>query len=241
MLKKIAIVTGATKGIGKSIAKQLIKDGCLVIGTHVQDYDADFIKESSNENFVLKRLDVGDHDACLGFAKEIMMSYGRIDILVNNAGVTKDRLLMMMSPHDFDSVINVNLKGTFNMSQVFSKHFMKQKSGVIINITSVIGIVGNAGQSNYAASKAGVIGFSKSLAKELASRNVRVNCIAPGFIETAMTHDLSESIRKDIENKIALKRFGSCEDVANAVSFLASEKAAYITGQVLNVCGGMVI
>ncbi len=237
MLKKIAIVTGATKGIGKSIAKQLIKDGCLVIGTHVQDYDADFIKESSNDNFVLKRLDVSDHDACLGFAKEIMMSYGRIDILVNNAGVTKDRLLMMMSPHDFDSVLNVNLKGTFNMSQVFSKHFMKQKSGVIINITSVIGIVGNAGQSNYAASKAGVIGLTKALARELSSRAITVNAIAPGFIETDMTDQLSDRVKDSMLSQIPLKRFGQVEEIAQTVDFLINNR--YITGQVIEVNGGM--
>lgn len=241
MDKKIAVVTGATKGIGLSIAKQLIKDGCFVIGTYLQDYDTDFLNEITQDNFLLKRVDVSDYNASLGFSKEIIREFGRIDILINNAGVTKDRLLMMMSPHDFETVLSVNLKGTFNMSQVFSKFFMKQKSGSIINITSVIGIVGNAGQSNYAASKAGVIGFSKSMAKELASRNVRVNCIAPGFIETAMTEDLSESIRKDIEDKVALKRFGRSEDIANAVSFLVSDKASYITGQVLNVCGGMVI
>lgn len=241
MDKKIAVVTGASKGIGLSIAKKLVADGFFVVGTYVQDYDSSFLDTLKSDSFTLKQVNVTDWETCLEFAKEVMSEYGRIDALVNNAGVTKDRLLMMMSPHDFDSVLSVNLKGTFNMTQVFSKYFLKQKSGSIVNITSVIGIVGNAGQANYSASKAGVIGFSKSVAKELASRGVRVNCIAPGFIETAMTHDLSEKVRSDIEASIAMKRFGSGEDVAQAVSFLTGNASTYITGQVLNVCGGMVI
>lgn len=241
MDRKIAIVSGATKGIGLSISSKLVDEGYKVIGTYVNDYSTEALDELENEFFSLVKVDVRDYEACVQFSKEILEQYGRVDALINNAGVTRDRLLMMMTPHDFESVLDVNLKGTFNLTQVFTKQFMKHRQGAIVNITSVIGVVGNAGQANYAASKAGVIGFTKSIAKELAGRGVRANCIAPGFIETPMTQNLNDKVRLDVEGKIAMKRFGTGDDVANAVLFLISDASSYITGQVLNVCGGMVI
>ena len=241
MDRKIAVVSGATKGIGLSISNRLVGEGYRVIGTYVNDYSKDVLNNLENDFFSLVKVDVRDYESCAQFSKDLIEKYGRIDALINNAGVTRDRLLMMMSPDDFDMVLDVNLKGTFNLTQVFTKQFMKQRHGAIVNITSVIGIVGNAGQSNYAASKAGVIGFTKSVAKELSARGIRVNCIAPGFIETQMTQALNEKVRADIENKIAMKRFGTGEDIANATAFLISDDSSYITGQVLNVCGGMVI
>ncbi|HZJ86775.1 MAG TPA: 3-oxoacyl-ACP reductase FabG [Erysipelothrix sp.] len=241
MNQKIALVSGATKGIGLGIAKQLIEDGFFVIGTYVSQYDENKIKALENENFILRRVDATSLNAIEQFADEVKNNYGHINVLVNNAGIVKDNLVLRMDEQEFKDVIDVNLIGSFNMVKAFSRHLLRSKEAAIVNISSVIGLVGNVGQSNYAASKAGLIGLSKSLAKEFASRNVRVNVVAPGFIQTDMTDKLSDKITEDILDKIALKRLGDVEDVAHAVSFLTSDKAKYITGQTLNVCGGMVI
>ena len=241
MAKKIAIVSGATKGIGLGIARQLVVDGYSVIGTYVQDYDQELISSIEFDGFILRRVDVSDYESCMQFAKNIISEFGGIDTLINNAGIVKDSLVMMMSAQDFNQVMDVNMGGTFNMVKAFSKSMLRKRQGSIVNITSVIGEIGNVGQANYAASKAGVIGFSKSIAKEFAPRGIRVNCVAPGFIATNMTETLDEKTKNNILGVIALSKFGEVEDVAHAVSFLVSDKAKYITGQVLNVCGGMVI
>lgn len=241
MSKKIALVTGATKGIGLAIALKLVNDGYDVVGTYVSKYDQDALDAITQGLFELRRLDGSDFTAVQDFIKDIVKEKGSLDVLVNNAGIVKDNLLMRMKEEDFDDVIDSNLKSVFNFSKAVARPMMRQKAGAIVNITSVIGVVGNAGQTNYAASKAGVIGFSKSMAKEVASRNVRVNCVAPGYIETNMTQTLDESIQEAIRQQIAMGTFGSAEDIANAVSFLVSDQAKYITGQTLNVCGGMVM
>lgn len=241
MNKKIAVVSGASKGIGYAISKKLLSDGFFVIGTYVSKYSDAEINSLEKSNFKLFRLDSSDYNACEDFAKKIKSDYGSIHTLVNNAGIVKDNLVLRMKHEDFVNVVNVNLTGVFNLSKVFTRDLLKSKDGSIVNIASVIGEIGNIGQANYAASKAGVIGMSKSMAKEFATRNVRVNCVAPGFIKTSMTDNLSEEIQKDILSNIALNTLGDVEDIANAVSFLASKEAKYITGQVLNVCGGMVI
>ncbi|MGL4763210.1 MAG: 3-oxoacyl-[acyl-carrier-protein] reductase [Sarcina sp.] len=244
MLKnKNIIITGATRGIGKSIAFKLAEKGAnLVIGYRTSDDEAQKIKfslESLGVKVLLAKGDVSNSE----YAKEIISlckkELGSVDVLVNNAGITKDGLVMRMKEEDFSSVIDVNLKGTFNCSKEAAIVMLRQKSGKIINISSVIGLIGNAGQVNYAASKAGVLGITKSLAKELGSRGITVNAVAPGFIETDMTSELSDNNRDFIKNNLPLKRFGSADDVANVVRFLASDEANYITGQVINVDGGM--
>lgn len=241
MTHKIAIVTGATKGIGLATAHHLVAKGYTVIGTHVQNYDEDFLNPLRRDGLEFWRVDVSDFARCEAFANQVLERFSSIDVLVNNAGITDDQLMLTMTPEAFNRVVHVNLGGAFNMVKVFTRSFMKARKGSIVNIASVIGEIGNPGQANYAAAKAGLIGFSKTLAKEFAPRNIRVNCVAPGFIETAMTHTLSEAVRGQILDQIALKKFGHAQDVANAVAFLVSEDAAYITGQTLNVCGGMVI
>lgn len=241
MNKKLAVVTGATKGIGLAIAKQLVSDGFYVIGTYVSDYDQEFLTNLTDDSFELQQVNVSDLEACNKMASEIKERFGSCAVLVNNAGITKDNLLMRMSADDFNNVINTNLGGTFNMTKALSKDMLRNKRGCIINVASVIGLIGNIGQANYAASKAGIIGFSKSLAKELASRNIRVNCVAPGFIQTEMTEVLSDEIKESILANVAMKKFGQASDVANTISFLVSDKANYITGQIINVCGGLVI
>lgn len=238
---EIAIVTGATKGIGLEIAQTLRDAGYFVIGTYVRDYDPEFISAIQTQNFILKQVDASDYDAVKAFSTEVKKEFGNITVLINNAGVVKDNLILRMSEADFDQVIDVNLKGAFNMTKHFSRQLLRSKEASIVNISSVIGLIGNVGQSNYAVSKAGLIGFSKSLAKEFASRQVRVNCVAPGFIQTEMTDQLSEDIKKEILKNIALNTLGEAKDVANAVKFLVSSDAKYITGQTLNVCGGMVL
>ena len=241
MDRKIAVVTGATKGIGLAISKQLEKDGYFVVGTYVSDYDPSLMEKLESKNFKLKQVDASNFEKVQDFAESLKNEFGIISVLVNNAGIVKDNLILRMDEKEFSSVLDVNLKGPFNMVKAFSRQLLRSKDGSIVNITSVIGLIGNVGQANYAASKAGLVGFSKSLAKEFAPRNIRVNCVAPGFIQTDMTQSLGEGITQNIKDNIALGKLGEVQDIANAVSFLVSDKAAYITGQTLNVCGGMVL
>ena len=242
--KKVAVVTGASRGIGRAIALELAsKDIFVVINYNGSEALANEVKEeilNAGGQAQTYQCNVSDSDACSQFFKEIIKEYGRIDILVNNAGITKDGLLMRMSEEDFDKVIDVNLKGTFNCIRQCLRPMLKQRSGRIINMSSVVGLYGNVGQANYAASKAGVIGLTKATAKEVASRGITVNAIAPGFIETDMTAVLSDEVKEAMLNQIPMKCFGKPEDVAKAVGFLASEDARYITGQVLSVDGGFV-
>ncbi|MDP4087933.1 MAG: 3-oxoacyl-[acyl-carrier-protein] reductase [Bacillota bacterium] len=246
MLKgKCAVVTGAGKGIGRAIALKLAEQGAnIVINYRSSEKEAEevvqAIEEAGGAAFAVKA-DVSKFDEAEKLIKGAQEKFGRVDILVNNAGITKDTLLLRMKEEDFDSVISVNLKGCFNCVKHVSPIMLKQKSGRIINISSVIGLVGNAGQANYAASKAGIIGLTKSVAKELGSRGITVNAVAPGFIETDMTDVLSDKIKESMQDSIPLKRLGKTSDVAEAVAFLASEGASYITGQVINVDGGMVV
>ena len=243
--KKVALITGGTRGIGREIAKKFAKEGCNLVLNYVSDNtDVEKIKSEFNEygiDVLVLKADVSVFSDCENLVKEAIAKFGKIDILVNNAGITKDTLIAMMKEDAFDKVIDVNLKGTFNVTKNVVPYMMKKRSGNIINISSVVGIVGNAGQSNYAASKAGIIGFTKSLAKELAPRNIRVNAVAPGFIDTDMTSVLSDKVKENINLQIPLKRMGKAEEVANVVSFLANDESSYITGQVINVDGGMVM
>jgi 3-oxoacyl-[acyl-carrier protein] reductase len=240
-----AIVTGAGRGIGRAIAVRLAGEGARVACVSRREENA---KRTADEINIIRAdtakayaVDVSDHTAVQKIGAQILDDFMKIDILVNNAGVTRDALAMRMSVEDWDSVINTNLRGAFNFTQSIVRAMTKQRRGRIINISSVIGLIGNAGQTNYAASKAGLIGFTKSLAKELASRNITVNAVAPGFITTDMTAGLSDEIKKTIHAKIPLGRTGAPEDIASAVAFLASAEANYITGQVLCVDGGIVM
>ena len=241
---KVAVVTGAARGIGRAIAERLARDGADVV---VCDLQAEWLAETAGAIEALGRkalpvaVDVGDGESVAACIAETVKAFGRVDIMVNNAGITKDTLLVRMSDADWDDVLRVNLKGTFLFTRAVAKHMMKQRGGAIVNIASVIGLIGNAGQCNYAASKAGVIALTKSTAKELAARGVRVNAIAPGFISSKMTDALSQEIREQMLANIPLARFGEPEDVAKAVAFLASDEAGYVTGQVLSVNGGMVM
>ena len=244
MLKnKIALITGAGRGIGRAIAIALAKEGAeVVINYNGSEERAKEVKQTIEENggkASIYKCNVSDFVACEVMIKDIVKEYGHLDILVNNAGITKDGLIMKMKEEDFDSVLNVNLKGTFNTIRHSARQMLKQRSGKIINISSVSGILGNVGQANYAASKAGVIGLTKTMARELGSRGITVNAIAPGFVDTEMTEVLSEEIRENACKQIILGRFGKPEDIANTAVFLASDKAAYITGQVISVDGGM--
>lgn len=238
MEKQRVIVTGATKGIGLGIAQELIQKGYHVLGTYVSDYPASFLDTLEDESFELFQVDGRDLKAVQDFVKETLKKHPSIHGLVNNAGIVKDNLLMRMSSEDFSDVLDVNLVGTFNWVKAVSKPMIRNRSGSIVNIASVIGQIGNPGQSNYAASKGGMIAFNKSIAKEFGSRNIRCNCVAPGFIQTDMTEDLDLS---EYLKNVPLNRTGSVQDVANLVSFLLSEKSEYITGQTLNVDGGMVM
>lgn len=242
---KNAIVTGAARGIGRAIALKLASQGATVIVNYSGSKEkAEEVVQLITENGGTAeaiQCDVSDFSACEAFTKDIIARYGSVDILVNNAGVTKDNLIMKMSEDDFDKVINVNLKGAFNMIHHLSRQFLKQKQGKIINISSISGVIGNAGQANYSASKAGLIGLTKSVARELASRNICVNAVAPGFINTDMTAAMTDAAKEGMTAQIPMKRVGNPEDIAEAVAFLASEGANYITGQVLCVDGGMAI
>jgi 3-oxoacyl-[acyl-carrier protein] reductase len=242
---KTAVVTGASRGIGRAIAIKLAKLGANVVINYRNSVNAvqEVVKEI--EDLGVKALavqcDISNYSDVENMMKKCIEEFGSLDILVNNAGITKDGLLMRMKEEDFDSVIDTNLKGAFNCTKHVSAIMLKQRSGRIINISSVSGLTGNAGQVNYSSAKAGILGMTKAVAKELASRNVTCNAVAPGYIQTDMTDVLSEKVKDTIMNIIPLKRLGNPEDVANAVAFLASEEASYITGQVINVDGGMVM
>lgn len=246
MLKnKNAVVTGATRGIGREIAFTLAENGANVaINYRTLNEDVERLIEelkSYGTNIVAVKCDISDEEEVKNFIAESKKQLGSIDILINNAGITKDGLLMRMKEKDFSDVLDVNLKGTFITTREAASIMMKQRHGKIINISSVVGVIGNAGQCNYAASKAGVIGFSKSVARELASRNITVNVVAPGFINTDMTGVLPEKVKESMLQGIPFKRIGEPKDIANAVLFLASDLSNYITGQVINVDGGMVM
>lgn len=243
--KKVALVTGASKGIGRAIAQALAKDGAFVIvnynGSAAKAEETCKLIEQAGGECEMVQFSVADGEATAKAMQECIAKHGRLDVLVNNAGITRDGLVMRMSEEDFDAVIDTNLKGAFHTIKVASRQMMKQRSGRIINISSVSGVLGNAGQANYSSSKAGLIGLTKTMARELASRGVTVNAVAPGFIETDMTNAMPEAVKDGVAGQIPLGYVGKPEDVAAAVSFLASEQAGYITGQVLCVDGGMAI
>lgn len=242
---KVALVTGASRGIGRQIALTLAEYGADVIvnynGSREKAEEVVQEIESMGRKAAAVQCTVADFEACGKMVENMIAQFGHIDILVNNAGITKDNLMIKMSEADFDAVIETNLKGTFHMIKHMYRPFLKQKAGRIINLSSVTSILGNAGQANYAASKAGVIGLTKSVAKELAGRNITVNAVAPGYIDTDMTQAMTDTAKEAVLSQIPLKRAGTPKDIAEAVAFLASEKASYITGQVLSVDGGMAI
>ncbi|MGL5753368.1 MAG: 3-oxoacyl-[acyl-carrier-protein] reductase [Paraclostridium sp.] len=242
---KVAIVTGGSRGIGKAIAKKLALFKANIIINYTSNEEEALKTKAEIEELGVKTIvvkcDVSKSDEVEGMINTAIEEFGQIDILVNNAGITRDGLLMRMKEDDFDRVIDINLKGVFNCTKAVTKPMMKKRCGKIINISSVVGLIGNPGQANYCAAKAGVIGLTKSTARELASRNISVNAIAPGFINTDMTNVLSEDLKNSMLNNIPQNRFGESEDVANAVVFLASDMSNYITGQVINVDGGMVM
>lgn len=243
-MAKVALITGATRGIGRAIAIKLANAGFDIALNYRKENDELINTKSEIEKAGVDCLpvqgDISSFEDCERIAKEIFDKFGKIDVLVNNAGITKDMLLMRMKPEDFSSVVDVNLIGTFNMTRNVVPYMVKARSGKIVNISSVVGIEGNAGQTNYSASKAGIIGFTKSLARELGSRNILVNAVAPGFIETDMTAVLSDSVRDEIAKKISLRRMGSAEDVAGVVEFLCSDASSYVTGTVIPVTGGLI-
>ena len=241
--KRVALVTGASRGIGRAIALRLAEDGCFVIinyrGAKEKAEEVKTEIESRGGEAAVYACDVADFEACGSMFQEVIKTYGRMDVLVNNAGIVKDGLLMAMKEEDFSKVVDVNLKGTFHCIHHAARQMIRQRNGRIVNMASVVGIQGNAGQANYAASKAGIIGLTKAAARELAGRGITVNAVAPGFIETDMTAALSEKVREGAKGLSPLGTFGKPEDVAEAAAFFASEKTGYITGQVLCVDGGM--
>ena len=243
--RKTILVTGASRGIGKEVALKYAENGYDVVinyvssKTDVKALENEF-KEKGVDSLIIKA-DVSKQEEVQELVDKAIEKFGKIDVLVNNAGITKDNLLMRMSEEEFDKVIEINLKGTYLVTKAVTKYMMKKRSGSIINLSSVVGVAGNAGQCNYSASKAGIIGFTKSIAKELASRNIRANAVAPGFIETDMTNVLSDTVKETIHNQIPLKRMGNAKEVAELIYFLGSEKSSYITGQVINIDGGMVM
>ena len=239
MDKKLAIVTGASRGIGRAIAEKLVADGFLVVGTATSASGADAISAYLGEDGKGYALNVADAASIEAFIDSVSENYGTPAVLVNNAGITRDNLLMRMKDEEWDDIINTNLTSVFRMSKAVLRAMMKARYGRIINISSVVGSTGNAGQTNYAAAKAGMVGFSKSMAKEVGSRGITVNTVAPGFIDTDMTKELSDDIKNGLLSAIAVGRLGQPEEIAHAVSFLASEQAAYITGETLHVNGGM--
>ncbi len=240
---KNVIITGASRGIGKGIAEIFVSHGANIAFTyHSSEEKAKALEKElskSGSKVIGYKSDASDYNAAQQLAEDVINEFGSIDVLVNNAGITKDQLLMRMSEEDFDTVMQVNIKSVFNLTKAVMRSMLKQRNGSIINMSSVVGVKGNAGQANYAASKAAIIGFTKSVALELGSRNIRCNAIAPGFIETEMTQSLDENTVKEWREQIPLKRGGTPEDIANTSLFLASDMSAYLTGQVLNVCGGM--
>ena len=242
---KVALITGATRGIGREIALELAANGFDIAVNYRSEKDIpeDLKKEIESHNVRCEfvQADVSNFEQCESMVKDAIDKFGRIDVLVNNAGITRDGLIMRMKKEDFEAVIDVNLVGTFNVTRNVIPYMIKQRSGRIISLSSVVGVAGNAGQTNYSASKAGVIGFTKSLAKEVASRNILVNAVAPGFIDTDMTKVLSDSVKEGINAQIPLKRMGTPKEVAKVVKFLASEDSSYVTGQVINIDGGMVM
>ena len=242
---KTVFVTGGSRGIGKEVALKFAENGYNVVinyvssKTNVEELKSEF--ENKGVKALIMQADVTDKEKIEEVVKKAIEEFGSIDVLVNNAGITKDNLLMRMSEEEFEKVIEINLKGTYIVTKAVTKYMMKKRKGSIINLSSVVGVAGNAGQSNYSASKAGIIGFTKSIAKELASRNIRSNAVAPGFIATDMTAVLSDEVKENIHNQIPLKRMGTAREVANLIYFLGSDESSYITGQVINVDGGMVM
>ena len=243
---KTALITGASRGIGKGIAEVFAKNGCNIAFTFASSVEkARAFETELAAQYGVKvkgyQSNAGNFAQSESLATEVIAEFGKVDILINNAGITRDTLMLRMTESQWDEVMETNLKSAFNLTKAFLKHFLGNRAGSIINMSSVVGVTGNAGQANYAASKAGLIGFTKSIAKELGSRNIRCNAIAPGFIETEMTDTLDENVKKGWLGTIPLKRGGTTEDVANACVFLASDMSTYITGQTLSVCGGMLM
>ncbi len=242
---KTVLITGGSRGIGKAVAIKFAEKRNQIIINYVSEKtDTEKLKnellEAGAKDVLIIKADVSNSEDVKNMVKESIEKFEKIDILVNNAGITKDNLLMRMSEEEFDKVIQINLKGTYLVTKEVTKYMMKKRSGSIVNLASVVGVAGNAGQCNYAASKAGIIGFTKSIAKELASRNIRANAVAPGFIETDMTNVLKEEIKENINSQIPLRRMGSAKEVAELVYFLGEDASSYITGQVINVDGGMI-
>ena len=242
---KTAVITGGSRGIGLAIAKKLAEGGANIAVLYVGDETEGKAAKAELEQYGTKVeqyfCDVSDFEKSKAVCEQVIEEFGKVDILINNAGITRDKLVLNMDEKDFDAVINVNLKGTFNMIKNFYKHFMKNRGGRIVSTSSIVGLIGNAGQANYSASKAGIIGLTKSVARELAGRNVTVNAVAPGYIGTDMTNVLPDKVKETMKAQIPAKRIGTPEDVANVVAFLCSDEAAYVTGEVIRVDGGLAI